>query len=153
MELHKLSKIGKKKKKRKGRGYGSGKGGHTVGKGQKGQSSRSGFKKLRAWIRESKLSSLPKLRGVGKRSAKRRYFKSKFKKFSFNLKDLHVFQTGEIIDLDSLRQKGLIRGKSKRVEVKILGVGEIKKKFVIRGVKVSESARKKIEKAGGKVIE
>jgi len=151
MKLDKLSKIGKKKKRRLGRGYGSG-GGHTVGKGQKGQGSRSGYKKMRGWIRESKIRSLPKLRGVGKRKAGRGFFKQKFKSIVLNIKDLDQFQPGETISKDLLLERGVITGKSKNLKVKILGDGDIKKKFMIKGIEVSGAAKKKIEAAGGKVI-
>lgn len=153
MELSKLAKIGKKKKKRIGRGYGSCKGGHTVGKGQKGQSSRSGFKKLRSWIRESKVRSYPKLRGIGKRSAKRGYVRVKIKRFALNVGDLDQFESGETITLKLLREKGLVKAKGKRLEVKILGKGEIEKKLNVSGIQVSKTAKKKIEKAGGKVVD
>ncbi|MBU0976442.1 MAG: uL15m family ribosomal protein [Patescibacteria group bacterium] len=141
----------KKKKKIVGRGYGSGKGGHTVGKGMKGQRSRSGFKRQRAWIREAKLNSLPKLRGIGKRSNKRKYKKAKESVFILNLSDLENLREGEVITVQYLKGTGLIKGSSKKVLVRILGNGDISKKFSIKGIKVSASATKKIEQAGGKV--
>lgn len=152
MELHHLNKIGRRKAKRIGRGYGSGKGGHTVGRGQKGQTSRSGYKKFRSWVRESKIKSLPKLKGIGKRSAKRGYFKTKVREFVLNLKDLAKFKTGEIVDLDLLKKEKIVKAQSKKVKVKILGQGEIKQKLVIKGLLVSKSAKKKIEQAGGKIL-
>jgi large subunit ribosomal protein L15 len=64
----KLPKIKTKSKKRVGRGYGSGKGGHTVGRGQKGQKARGsmgilfeGFK-----VKKSLIKRLPLKRGKGK---------------------------------------------------------------------------------------
>lgn len=154
MELNKLSKIKTRKAKRRGRGYGSCKGGHTVGFGQKGQGTRSGFKKLRGWVRESKIRSIPKLKGIGKRSAGRGYFKSKLKKIVFNVSDLEKgFNKGEEVTLKSLREKKLIRCRSKKIQIKVLGEGEIKKKLVVRGIDISRLAREKIESAGGKVVD
>ena len=151
MKLNKSTKIFNKKKKKVGRGYGSGKGGHTVGKGMKGQASRSGFKKVKGWIRESKIRSLPKLRGIGKRSAKRGYVNSKVNYVALNVSDLNVFSDGEVINRKILRETGVIKGKGKKITIKILGQGEVKKKLVIEGLQISEVAKKKIVAAGGKV--
>lgn len=152
MKLHQLKKIKDKKAKRIGRGYGSGKGGHTVGKGQKGQASRSGFQPLRSWIRSSKILSIPKLRGLGKRSAHRGYFKSKVKKKVLNVSDLNELNDGTVVDHKFLTKQGIVNVKSKPTEVKILGDGELEKKITVAGLEVSKTARKKIEDAGGKVI-
>ncbi|MDD3648346.1 MAG: uL15 family ribosomal protein [Candidatus Dojkabacteria bacterium] len=141
----------KSKKKIIGRGYGSGKGGHTVGRGVKGQRSRSGFRRQKAWVRESKLNSLPKLRGIGKRSNKERYRKSKESPFVLNVSDLENIREGETINIQYLKRIGLVKGSTKKVLVRILGKGKINKKFTIRKIGVSEAARKKIEQAGGKV--
>jgi large subunit ribosomal protein L15 len=151
MKLYNLPKIKKRKSKKIGRGYGSGKGGHTVGRGQKGQASRSGHKRLRSWIRESKVQSLPKLRGIGKRSSKRGYFKAKKKYIVLNLSDINEFPANSVIDLTFLKKKNIVKIRSKKVFVKILGNGKIDKKMTIKGLNVSENARKKIEKAGGSV--
>ncbi len=152
MKLNELTKIIKNKSKIIGRGYGSGKGGHTVGKGQKGQKSRSGYKKLRSWFRESKVKSLPKLKGIGKRTAKRMFFNKKINEYVFNVKDLDSFHEGSIIDVLALKKNGYIKSKSKNISVKVLGKGELRKKIYIKGIKVSKTARKKIEKVGGKVL-
>jgi large subunit ribosomal protein L15 len=153
MRLHKLPKNVTKKSKRRGRGYGSGKGGHTVGKGQKGQQARSGFKKLKGWIRESKVRSIPKLRGIGKRSFKKNPSKENIRNIVLNVKDLNSFKNGEVVDEQSLRQKGIIKIRSKRVEVKILGDGVLDKKLTIRGIKLSKQAEEKIKKAGGQILD
>jgi large subunit ribosomal protein L15 len=152
MKLNKLQSVHVKKQKRIGRGYGSGKGGHTVGRGQKGQASRSGFKKLRAWIRETKLKSIPKLRGIGKRTARRGFYKQHSKSIVINLKDLNEFKEGSTISIPFLREKGLVTDKSKNVHVKILANGKLDKKIDVKGIRVSESAREAIEKAGGKIL-
>ncbi len=151
MKLHLRDKVTTKKKRRIGRGYSSGRGGHTVGKGMKGQKSRSGFKKLRMWLKTSKLGSLPKLRGIGKRSAKRGYAKQHINKIVLNLSDLEEFDEATVVNKAFLSQKGLIDSKSKKAKVKILGDGKLTKKLTIQNIPVSKKARKMIEKAGGEV--
>lgn len=135
MDLSNLLPTTKRKRKRLGRGYGSGKGGHTVGRGQKGQKSRSGGgpKKIRDYGKEKGFQPRkrlePKILSVGK---------------------LDVFKAGAVVDARALVDEGLIRDVA-RDGVKILGDGELAKKLTIRGLMVSEGARRKIEEAGGKV--
>lgn len=73
MRLHELPKIVKKGKKRLGRGYGSGKGGHTVGRGQKGQKARGKIHPLFTGTKTKKslLQRLPLLRGKGRLKPKK----------------------------------------------------------------------------------
>jgi len=150
MKLNNLSKIKEKKKKRKGRGYGSGKGGHTVGYGQKGQKSRSGFKRMKSWIRESKIRSIPKLRGIGKRSTTGKYRKEKVAVINIGDIDKNC-KSGDIIDLKYIQ--GMINTpKSKKTAVKILGHGRINKKITVKGIKMSKSATEKVKKAGGNIL-
>lgn len=130
------------KAKRVGRGYGSGSGGHTVGRGQKGQKSRSGHKSTIGFEGGNVpfFRRMPKYKGF-KRNAK-------VEAQIVGLEDLEKnFKVNEIVNFKSLREKGLVRVKP--LEVKILGNGEIKKAVNIEGIKVSASARSKIEKAGG----
>lgn len=138
MQLHQLKpKTKSKDKKRVGRG---GKRGTYSGKGQKGQKSRSGHR-IRPAERDL-IQRLPKLRGHN--------FKSlETKPVVFNIGDLEKKIEGNIISMQILLEADLIRKSDK--EIKILGNGEIKKSFEIRGLKVSESAKKKIEAAGGKI--
>ncbi|TSC53043.1 MAG: large subunit ribosomal protein L15 [Parcubacteria group bacterium LiPW_39] len=64
------------------------------------------------------------------------------------------FKDGDLITPAILQQKGLIvKIKGRIPVVKILGDGELTKKLDFKGLKVSQSAREKIEKAGGKLIE
>lgn len=151
MKLSNLKKISKQKAKRIGRGIGSGKGGHTVGKGQKGQRARSGFSKMRNWIKGNVIKTLPKLRGIGRRSNKRGFFIKNKKFISFNVGQLNLFNDGEIVSVESLIKKGLIKAKTKKIEVKILGNGELKRKLTIDKIKTSKLAAKKITEAGGKI--
>jgi len=138
----KPAKGAKKRKKRVGRGNASGHGTYAT-RGLKGQRSRSGgkgglkFKGLKANIQ-----NIPKLGG----------FKSLKPKLAVvNLKDLEKnFSDNEIVTAAKLKSKGLI--KSIRPGVKILGMGKLDKKLILKVDKISESAREAVEKAGGKII-
>lgn len=145
MQLHNLKKNTNNKESRQvGRG---GKRGKTSGRGTKGQNARSGRKK-RPELRDV-IKRIPKLRGRGKNSLKS--FVQKL--VPVNIGDLNAsFEKGAEVTLATLLEKGLTRTSSgKTLGVKILGKGEITKAVTIKGLKVSESAKEAIEKAGGKV--
>ena len=57
--------------------------------------------------------------------------------------------TGDVVDADALKAAGLVRQNSKRV--KLLGDGEISKALTVNVDLISNSAKEKIEAAGGKV--
>ena len=145
MQLHSLKrKTPNKKPRYVARG---GKRGKTAGRGTKGQSARAGNKK-RPEIRDT-IKRLPKLRGRGKNS-----FKSiETKPAVMNLGAIDaMFAAGAIISPEVLVEKQLVRrmnGIAPRV--KILANGEVTKKFTFKNVIVSESAKAKIEKAGGTI--
>ena len=146
-KLNRLPKTTKKTKKRIGRGYGSGKGGHTVGRGAKGQKARSkvklGFAGTKT--RKSLLKRLPLLRGKGKLKAK------KSKPIIVNLKYLNLLPKDTKVTLENLDKHGIIdQIEGKKFGVKILGEGKLEKPLTIY-LPISKSAKKKIEKAGGKV--
>jgi len=142
-----LVKTKTKKSKRLGRGYGSGKGGHTVGRGQKGQKSRNKvgilFEGIK--VRKSLLKRTPQLRGKTK-------FSPKAKPVEIKLQDLNIFQTGATINIENLTKKGFLSKKQIKKGVKIIGTGKLKKKLNIN-VPITNSAKKQIEKLGGKVSE
>lgn len=142
-----MQKVVKKKKKRLGRGYGSGKGGHTVGRGQKGQKSRSKLGILFEGIkvRKSLLKRTPQLRGKTK-------FKPKTRPIELSLSDLNVFPAGSRVDLKSLVKKGVINEREMRRGAKVLASGKLEKKLNVL-LPVTESAKKVIEKLGGKVLD
>lgn len=145
MQLHQIkSKTPFRKSKRVGRG---GKRGTTSGRGTKGQKARAGAK-IRPALRDI-IKKLPKRRGRGKHGF--RPFRAK--PAIVKLADCErIFANGEIIDPQSLLKKGLIgKIKGRMPAVKILGGGEIKKKFTLRGALFSFSARSAIESAGGSV--
>lgn len=131
-----------KKAKRLGRGYGSGVGGHTVGRGQKGQKSRSGHKSTLAFEGGNVpfFRRMPKFRGMNN--------PEKLIAQIVNLDDIQKnFKAKDVVSTETLLEKGLIRARSEYV--KILSNGELKISVIIEGIKVSASAREKIEKAGG----
>jgi large subunit ribosomal protein L15 len=118
MSLSNLVKTTTKSKKRIGRGHGSGKGGHTVGKGKYGQKSKEKIPLMfeGTKIKKSLLKRLPLLRGKGK-------FKPlKPSPVVVNVKYLNLFKSGEVVNLESLAKKGIIKKEDgKKYGVKILG--------------------------------
>ncbi|MCD4756328.1 50S ribosomal protein L15 [bacterium] len=146
MYLHNIPKRNKRKHKAKrlGRGYGSGVGGHTVGRGTKGQKSRAGHKSLVAF----EGGNTPFFRRIPKLSG----FKP-INKIGFTVVNLDILQanykSGETVNISTLKDKGLV---GNRVEnVKILGEGELKKKLTIDNLPMSKSAQEKIINAGGTI--
>lgn len=128
-------------KKRLGRGIGSGKG-KTAGRGTKGQKARG---KIPVTFTGSYafFKKLPLKRGKGntKVSSKVKILK---------LGKLNVFKAQSIIDLGRLLEEKIISGKEAQAGVKILDGGDIDKPLIVR-LPVSQGARKKLEKAGGKI--
>ena len=146
--MTRLPKVVVRKSKRRGRGYGSGKGGHTTGRGQKGQKSRGKIGILFEGVKMKKslLKRIPVRRGKTK-------FKAGVKPLVVNLKLLNLLPAGSKVDIDFLVSHKLVDAKDAKSDgVKILGNGEVKKKLTIE-LPISKSAAKKIEKAGGKVSE
>ena len=130
-----------KKKKRIGRGHGSGSG-KTSGRGHKGSGQRSGNKK-RPWFEGGQM---PLARRLPRRGFNN-IFKEKFQ--IVNICDIAKIQRVSKIDPVVLNKNGLIRSALK--PVKILGKGDIDKKISIVASSFSETAKNKIEKAGGTV--
>ena len=128
------------KKKIVGRGIGSG-GGKTSGRGHKGQKARSG-----GGVRPGfEGGQMPLYRRLPKRGFTNIFAK---KYVAVNVEVLDKFNDGDEVTAESLLEKGII---SKTLDgVKILGRGEVTKKLTVKVAKVSESAKEKIEKAGGK---
>ena len=132
-----------KAKKRLGRGRGSGVG-KTSGKGVKGQKARPGHHGARFAFEGGQM---PMPRRIPKRGFKN---PNRVEAFPINVALLNTaFDAGATVDLDALRGKGLV---PKLVEcVKILGEGELTKKLAIKAHRVSETAKQKIEAAGGSI--
>jgi large subunit ribosomal protein L15 len=145
--MDKLPKTIDRRKKRVGRGYGSGKGGHTSGRGQKGQKSRGsvgilfeGYK-----VRKSLIKRLPLRRGKGR-------FEANNKPLVVDLGLLNIFPAGTVVDLKALIGKKIVDEKdAKDYGIKILGNGKLEKKLTV-SLPTSNRVAKEIEKLGGKVI-
>lgn len=143
----KLPKVVKKRQKRKGRGYGSGKGGHTAGRGAKGQKARSKVGLLFEGIKTKKsfIKRLPLKRGKGK-------FKKTKKPLILKLSHLDLLPAGSKVNVELLVKHGIVRKKdAEDYGIKILGDKGVKNSYTVE-VPVSNSAAKLIEKAGGKVV-
>jgi len=148
MQLHELKRTNPlKKKKTVGRG---GKRGKTSGRGMKGQKARAGTSG-RAETRDI-IKRIPKRRGYGKNRA-RTVNPSKVVAEVVNVSTLESsFDTGAEVSPATIVEKGILRKKSGKLPVvKILGKGDVTKKFTVVGVIISEAAAEKITKAGGKV--
>ena len=151
LSLSNLSPAQKRQdRKRVGRGLGSGKGRYS-GRGLKGQKARSGSHKMRAGFEGGQMPAymrLPKERGSTSKDAMPiGPFRTATQ--AVNLRDLDArFEPGDEVTIESLKEKGLIR--NTRVDVKILGSGDVTKKLTVTAHRFSETARQKIEAAGGK---
>ena len=140
MKLNSLSPINgsTKSRKRVGRGHGSGLG-KSAGRGDKGAGQRSGFKR-RAWFEGGQMPLARRLPMRGFHNL----FKKDFQIVNINrIEDLGLKE----VNAQILKDNGLIRSALK--PVKILGNGDIKSKIDITATVFSQSAKEKIEKAGG----
>ena len=125
---------------RKGRGAGSGNG-KTAGRGHKGQWARSG-----GGVRPGfEGGQLPLYRKLPKRGFKNR-FATQYA--IVNLSDLDRFETGAVVDLDTLLAEGIV--KKAFDGLKVLGDGELTHAITVKAARFSASAKEKIEAAGGK---
>lgn len=141
MKLHTLSPApgAAKGPKRKGRGAGSGNG-KTAGKGHKGQLARSGPKP--AYFEGGQL---PLARRLPKRGFNN-IFATKYA--TIKVSDLDRFKDGAVVDQKAVLESGLV--KKPLDGIKVLGNGEVTKKVTVQLAAFTESAKAKIEKAGGK---
>ncbi len=144
MELHSLTNTpgARKARKRVGRGCGSGLG-KTAGKGHKGQHARKGHKHKLVF----EGGQMPLVRRLPKRGFNNARFNAKA--LAVNVADLEKkFEAGAEITVETLAKAGF--SDNKQPKVKILGTGTLTKKFTVK-VPCSESAKAKIEAAGGTV--
>ena len=127
--------------KRLGRGEGSGHG-KTSGKGHKGQKARSGGG-IRIGFEGGQMPLYRKL--------PRRGFNNKNFKVSYQLVNVGQLEKleGNVVDRESLINAGLVR--DNKQDIKLLGDGEVSKAFTVKVCKVSETAKSKIEAAGGQI--
>ena len=132
------------KKKRVGRGPGSGLG-KTAGRGEKGQKSRSGYSRKIGF----EGGQMPLHRRLPKRGFTN-IFKKRWVEISLAALDQH-FNADEEITPEVLHDRGLI--KKAKHDVVVLGNGEVSKALRVSAHRFTKSAREKIEKAGGAVVE
>ena len=142
MQIHDLSSpVGATRDgKRKGRGHGTGNG-KTAGRGHKGQNSRSGGGTRIGF----EGGQMPLARRVPKRG-----FNNIFAKplTAINIASLNRFKDGDTVGVEELLESRLL---SKcQYGVKVLGNGTLNRRLTVKAASFSESAKKKIEAAGGK---
>lgn len=145
--MFKLAKVVKGRPKRLGQGIGSGKGGHTSGRGQKGQKSRGKigilFEGMK--VKKSLMKRLPFARGRSK-------FKARLKPIAVSTKSLNIFENGAKVDGLTLVKMGLVsKHDMEKFGAKVVTGGKLEKKLEI-GVPISVSAKALVEKAGGKIL-
>jgi large subunit ribosomal protein L15 len=128
------------RRRREGRGPGSGIG-KTAGRGIKGQGKRSPGREVPAYFEGGQM---PLVRRIPKRGFKNIHRKPVE---IVNVGELVAFGEGATVDVAGLRSRGLIRGSG--APVKLLGDGEPPRGLKVQVHRVSTSARKKIEEAGG----
>jgi large subunit ribosomal protein L15 len=130
--------------KRVGRGIGSGKG-KTCSRGTKGMKARSGYK--RRWGTEG--GQLPVFRKIPVRGFTRGRFLDN--EFSINLGLLDAyFKEGDVVNLDSLKQRGILSNKENPL-IKVLGNGQLTKKLILEVNAVSKSVEAKIAEVKGEI--
>jgi large subunit ribosomal protein L15 len=144
MKLYELKSIKGRESRRIGRG---GKRGTTAGRGTKGQRSRSGHR-IRPAERDL-IIRLPKLRGFRNKPKSDKVLAFNLSELSAKLKT-YAGKGALEVSHDLLRTAKMI-GKNYKGEIKILATGEITFPITLKDIKVSEAAKAKIEKAGGKV--
>jgi large subunit ribosomal protein L15 len=140
----------RKDRKRVGRGMGSGKGRYS-GRGIKGQKARSGSHKMRAGFEGGQMPiymRLGKQRGPYSKDAMP-VGPHRTQMAAVNVRDLERFDAGTAITPELLAEAGLIR--NVKLEVKILGQGDLSKKLSVTAHAFSGTAKEKIEGAGGSV--
>ena len=146
--LHNLSPApgSTKNRKRLGRGPGSGTG-KTSGKGHKGIKARSGHHGPGGGKPHFEGGQMPMTRRIPKRG-----FTNPFRvEYQvIGLDDLGRVPAGTEVTVDALREAGVI---TRKTPVKLLANGELSQAVTVRGLKMSASARQKIEAAGGRVEE
>lgn len=134
--LQNLTSITAKSSKRVGRGYGSGKGGHTAGRGTKGQSSRTGGK-VPLWFEGGQLpliKRLPMIRGKGR-------LKVINPTAEVTLDDLNKLP-GKVVSIETLKKARLIPATAKTA--KVINTGKLNKRVELKDVSATKGAAEQI---------
>ncbi|SRR5690554_607058 len=125
-----------------GRGVGSK--GRTCGRGDKGQNSRTG-----GGVRPGfEGGQMPLYRRIARRGFSNQPFKVEYEVISLDAVS-KKYEEGEVVSLATLKERSLIKGVGS--QAKVLANGELTKKVVFEGLKISAAAVKKIEAAGGEI--
>jgi len=135
--------VAYKTRKRVGRGIGSGSG-KTSGRGHKGQGSRSGYSRAPGF----EGGQMPFYRRVPKRGFTNARFHTDYT--VINVSAFDEFNDGDVVDLAAVLGHGLVSLNTPLL--KVLGNGECARKLTIRAQKFSQSAKDKIEAAGGSIV-
>lgn len=136
----------RKKRKRVGRGIGSGHG-KTSTRGQKGQHARNSVRPGFEGGQTPLYRRLPKLRGKSKGAMPIGLTRKHYG--IVNLSQLDKLEVNTVVTAELLRERGIVKGRHDGLRV--LGHGEITKALTIQAQHVSDSAREKIEAAGGTI--
>ena len=142
MELHELAPVlgSTQVAKRKGRGCGSGNG-KTAGRGHKGQKARSGGK-IRVGFEGGQMP-------LSRRVPKRGFINIHAKPLTaVTVGAFNAFEDGAVVDAAALIEKGLID--NCKYGLKVIANGNLTKALTVKAAAFSESAKAKIEEAGGK---
>ena len=142
MELHELAPVlgSTQVAKRKGRGCGTGNG-KTAGRGHKGQKARSGGKIRRGF----ECGQMPLVRRIPKRGFNNIHAKPLT---AVNVAVFNAFDNGAVVDAAALIEKGIID--NCKYGLKVIANGKLTKAITVKAAAFSESAKAKIEEAGGK---
>ncbi|MCA9117438.1 MAG: 50S ribosomal protein L15 [Planctomycetaceae bacterium] len=135
--------VSNRPRKRIGRGPGSGHG-KTSGRGHNGYFSRSGSRRRKGY----EGGQMPLARRVAKRGFSNRAFETVVAEINV-AKLEHAFESGDTVNIETLRAKGLLKGRYD--VVKILGDGELTCKLTVTAHRFSKSAEEKIRSSGGTV--
>ncbi|MBR6959938.1 MAG: 50S ribosomal protein L15 [Clostridiales bacterium] len=142
MKLNEMTSSGNKTAFRKGRGVATGNG-KTSGRGHKGQKARSG-----GGVRPGfEGGQMPLYRRLPKRGFNNKRFAPAY--IEVNVSDLEKLENGAEVTAQSLAEAGIITLPKVNDGIKILGNGDLTKKLDVKAKKFTQSAKEKIEKAGG----
>lgn len=149
MNIQLPSPKSKQGRTQRGRGIGSGHGGHTAGRGTKGQKSRSGYTRPRPGFEGGQMPlsrRFPILKGFSRNA-----LTATIERQILKLSEIAEQFAGKTVTLEVLADSGLIGKASKATQIKVLFDKDIDTKITLQGIAVSESVRAAIEKAGGSV--
>lgn len=125
-------------------GRGSSSKGRTCGRGNNGQNARSG-----GGVRPGfEGGQMPLYRRVARRGFSNYPFKQEYQVVSLEAIS-NWFEDGEVVNLDSLKDRSLVKGAD--AQAKVLANGELTKKVIFEGLKISAAAVEKIQAAGGEI--